>query len=58
MGSRESVGAEAAKQGGYDLRVENLTTLEFRKKRGKKTDPKTHQKVNKDKLENDVSSNE
>jgi len=32
MGSRESVGAEAVKQGGYDLRVENLTTLEFRKK--------------------------
>jgi len=35
MGSRESVGAEAAKQGGYDLRVENLTTLEFRKKEAK-----------------------
>ena len=55
--SRESVGAEVVKQGGYDLRVENLTTLEFRKKRGQKTDPKTRQKVNKNKLENDVSSN-
>ena len=55
--SRESVGAEVVKQGGYDLRVENLTTLEFRKKRGQKTDPKTHQKVTKIKLENDVSSN-